>query len=334
MKLFHSIFGGRETRGRYPETLLREAIERAVDGTDTRLRLVPGYRRHLREPVIHAIDHVVALVDAIPSPLVADRRGYSAEPRLAAMFASAAAMLDMFGRDTALATFLATPDDSGAERVTALLVAERMERHMLGMDLVGDEVRRDVQQVTVSFAGHRLLDPCESEQETRRQLKRRAFDHLLALALAQILATKVKRDDLLRQRDLLRRKHTALEHGGWSFDVPEGEPPDPAALEAELDEISAQLEALRTDTNVLHTHMEVVARSLSEAESQLWAEDVTLSLDQMNIQRDEGDPSARRVVLQELHNASGQRAVMLPISLAPRELPPREDFVTAAERYL
>ena len=162
MKLFHSIFGGGETRGRYPETLLREANERAVDGTDTRLRLVPGYRRHLREPVIHAIDHVVALVDAIPSPLVADRRGYSAEPRLAAVFASAAAMLDMFGRDTALATFLATPD----------------------------------------------------------------------------------------------------------------------------------------------------------------------------IQRDEGDPSARRVVLQELHNASGQRAVMLPISLAPRELPPREDFVTAAERYL
>lgn len=205
---------------------------------------------------------------------------------------------------------------------------------MLGMDLVGDRVQHDVQQVTVSFAGHRLLDPRESEAETRRQLKRRAFDHLLALALARILDTKVQRDDLLRQRDLLRRKHRALEHGGWSFDAPEGAPPDPAALEAEIDRISAQLDALGTDKNVLQTHMGVVAESLSEAESQLWAEDLTLTLDPMNIQREEGDPSARRIVLQELHNARGRRAVMLSISLAPHDLPPREDFVTAAERYL
>jgi hypothetical protein len=214
MKLFQSIFGRGETHGSYPESLIREAIERAVDGTDNRLRLVTGYQRHLREPVIHAIDY------------------------------------------------------------------------------------------------------------------------LLALALAQILDTKVKRDDLLHQRDLLQRKHRMLEHGGWSFDAPEGDAPDLKALEAELDEISAQLDAQGTDTNVMQPHMEIVARSLSDAESQLWAEKVTLFLDAMNIQRKESDPSARRIVLQELHNARGRRAVMLPVSLAPRGLTPREDFVTAAERYL
>lgn len=209
-----------------------------------------------------------------------------------------------------------------------------MDRHILGMDLVGDQVQHDVQQVTVSFTGHRLLDPHKREEETRRQLKRRAFDHLLALALARILDTQVQRDDLLRQRDLLRRKHRALEHGGWSFEALEGAPPDPAALEAEIDGISAQLDALGTDTDVLHTHVGVVAQSLNEAESQLWAEGFALSLDPMNIQRDKDDPSARHIVLQELHNACGRRAVMLPISIAPRDLPPREDFVAAAERYL
>lgn len=114
MKLFHSIFGGDDARGRYPESLVREAIERAVDGTDARLRALPGYRKHLRAPVIHAIDHVVALVDAISAPLVADRRGYSVESRLAAVFASATAMLDMFGRDTALTSFLTTPEGVAA----------------------------------------------------------------------------------------------------------------------------------------------------------------------------------------------------------------------------
>jgi hypothetical protein len=52
---------------------------------------------------------VVSLVDAIPTPLVADNRVYGAEPRFAAVFASAAAMLDIFGRDAALSAFLATP---------------------------------------------------------------------------------------------------------------------------------------------------------------------------------------------------------------------------------
>ena len=109
--------------------------------------------------------------------------------------------------------------------MTALLLAERVERNILGMDLVGDQVRRDVQQVAVSFTAHRLLDPTPSEAETRRQLKRRAFDHLLTLALTRIAEARVERADLTRQRDLLRRKLTALEHGGWRFEPVGGRTP-------------------------------------------------------------------------------------------------------------
>ncbi len=334
MKLFFSIFGGGETGGRYPESLVEAAIERAVDGTDARLRLVPGYRKQLRRPVIHAIDQVVALVDAIPAPLVAGRREHGEEPRLAAVFASAADMLDIFVRDAALLEFLTTPEGAGAEQVTALLLAERVERNILGMDLVGDQVRRDVAQVAVSFTGHRLVDPRTNEEETRRQLKRRAFDHLLSLALARIGELSIERAELKRERDLLRRKLTALERGGWGFARTDGAPPDPAALIAELDGITAELEVLGTDPDVLKTHLAIVAGLLTEAERQLWAEEIDLSLDSMNIQRPEQDPSARRIVLQELHNAQGRRVVMLPLLLAPGDLPPREDFVTAAQRYL
>ncbi len=230
MKLFQSIFGRGETCGRYPETLVEAAIERAVDGTDSRLRLLPGYRKHLREPVVHAIDHVVALVDGMPAPTVAGRKEHGAEPRLGAMFSSAADMLDVFSRDTALADFLSSPAGTACPRVTALLLADRVERNILGMDLVGDQVRGDVQQVTVSFSGHRLLDPNASDEEAGRQLKRRAFDHLLGLALHRIAKVRVERADLARQRDLLRRKVTALERGGWGFDVTEGEHPDPGSL--------------------------------------------------------------------------------------------------------
>jgi len=72
---------------------------------------------------------------------------------------------------------------------------------------------------------------------------------------------------------------------------------------------------------------------LETAERGLWVEDVGLDLDSMNIQRDPGDPSARHMVLQELRNTRGQRAVMLPLGIAPGELPEREDCVAAARPH-
>lgn len=333
MKLFQSIFGRGETRGSYPESLIEAAIERAVDGTDSRLRLLPGYRKRLRQPVIQAADHIIGLVDGLPAPIMAGRRDHGTDPRLATVFASAADMLEIFGRDAQLKDFLATPEGRRAARVTALLLVERIERNVLGMDLVGDQVRRDVPQVVISFSGHRLLDPCAGEAENRRLLKRRSFDHLLTLALARIAEMRVERADLMRQRDLLRRKLTALGRGGWSFEPAADVQADPAALSAELDAVTTQLDALGADDGVVRAHLETVAELLAEAPRQLWTEEITLCLDAMNIQRPAQDPSARRIVLHELHNARGRRTVALPLAIAPGELPSREDFVKAAQRY-
>jgi len=84
MNLWHSIFGGDETPGRYSAAIVDMAIERAVDGTDARLRLLSGYRKRLRPAVLQAIDQVVATVAAIPAAVPVDRRAHHAEPRLAA----------------------------------------------------------------------------------------------------------------------------------------------------------------------------------------------------------------------------------------------------------
>jgi hypothetical protein len=40
------------------------------------------------------------------------------------------------------------------------------------------------------------------------------------------------------------------------------------------------------------------------------------------------------MVLHELENVGGERAILLPVTIATRDLPHREDLVTAAERYL
>jgi hypothetical protein len=334
MRLFQSIFGGRETVGHYPESLIEMAIERTVDGTDPLLRQVPGYRKRLRQPVIHALDHVVTLVDGFPATAAAGPSDYRNDPRLEALFASAEEMHQVFARDRALSEYLSGSEELGAERVTALLMARRNERNILGMDLVGDQVRRDVAQVTVSFSGHHLLEPQTMEEECRRFLKRRAFDHLLALALAQIADVRVERADLRRQRDLLQRKLRTMKRGTLSFDQPDPGEPDAAGIQAEFDAVSRQLQALGADAGLLKAHLEVVAELLAEAERQLWSKEIQLCLGPMHVRRDPGDPSGRMIVVHELQTSRGARAVVLPIAIDPRDLPRQEDFVSAAQRYL
>lgn len=333
LKLFQSFFGGEKSQSQYPESLIEAAIERAVDGTDSRLRLLPGYRKRLREPVIHAIDHVVALVDAIPAPLTAGRDDFSADPRLATLFVSADYMLDVLGRDRALTEFL-KGYAGGTDKLTALLMAERIEKNVLGMELAGEQVRRDVAQLTVSFRNHRLVDVTDNEAETRRLLKRRAFDHLLSLALARIVDVRAERTDLARQRDVLRHKLAMLERSGWSFEEGEATPSEPASLQVELADIEFELERLGSDAEVLNTHLDIVVDQLAQAEQRLHGETLHMRLDSMNIQRDAQDEAGRDIVMPEIHNARGQRSVLLLIAVAPGELPPQENRLATAYRYL
>ncbi len=86
--------------------------------------------------------------------------------------------------------------------------------------------------------------------------------------------------------------------------------------------------------DILETHLGILAEVLGKAEHQLWAEPITLFLDAMNIVRDEHEASARRIDLMELRGGKGQRMVMLPLVLAPDQLPAQVDFLTAVQRYL
>lgn len=332
LKLLQSIFGGAESKGRYPDSLIDAAIERAVDGTDSRLRALPGYRRQLRDPVVHAIDHVVALIDDFPAPVPANRGDYGNDARLRALFASPDRMMEVYGQDAALGEFRNRSADAGS--IAVLLLAERAEKRVIGMELSHDRLRGDVAQTTVSFEGHRLVDPAMDEGEARRLLKRRAFDHLLALALTGIVDVQGEHSELRRQRAVLMHKRDALHKGGWGFDGGAGTVTDCTALQAEIDAIETQISALKVDQDALNVHLKITADLLGSAERQLWAEDIAMNLDSMNILRESGGSPAEAVRFRELHNARGRRLVMLFLSLELDRLPERESFISSAARYL
>jgi hypothetical protein len=54
----------------------------------------------------------------------------------------------------------------------------------------------------------------------------------------------------------------------------------------------------------------------------------------MNIRRDAQDASAQRIMLRGLRNVRGDSLAMMLVTLAPGELPRRENALSAAARYL
>jgi hypothetical protein len=315
LRLFHSIFGGDPGADRYPESLIRDAIERAVDGTDPWLRGLSGYRRKLQPAVVHALDHVVALVDGLEEPLELSRKNYGSDPFLRLFFISNGQLDNLLQGDRELAVLLS---GAGAPATAwALLVMTCEQRGAFGVDLVGETIVRDVAQVTVSMSGHRLVDPALALAETRRHLKRRAFDHLLSLALARIVAVEDVREDLLKRRTLLQAKHDMLESSSWGFNDSSRETPPLDEVHRQLDEIEAQLLEFGGDDRYIEKHLEILTDVLANAERELWAQPLPLIVDRMGIKRNAASADAPELVLTELHNAAGQRLVARLVKIPP-----------------
>ena len=335
LQLFQSIFGsGRDDTAPYPPELIEQAIERAVDATDPRLRALSGYRKKLRAAVIHAIDHVVGLVDSLPAPLELNQANYTTKPELSAYFASVGHIRELLTLDPILNQWLKSPHGS-ADHIVMLLLMEQQERQVFGVALEGDMLRHDVAQITVSFAKHRLVDPAGAEDETRRLLKRRAFDHLLALALERITTAHAERDELERERYLLRRKCAALAAGQWGFDEAGGNtPPDPEVLQQQLAEIESQLKALGAGAGLLTAHLDIVVDVLTQAGRNFWVAGSPLIVDRLGVKQAQASELAPQIDLTVLHNAAGRKLVARLVGIARAELPPRRDLFREAQRYL
>ncbi len=338
LNLFQSIFGlGPPETGGYPEEIVQMAIERAVDGTESRLRTLPGYQKRLRPAVVGAIDHVVPLLDGLPVSVELSAENYREDPRLRVFFASIEHLRQVLREDRTLRDFLQGPAGRGVDEVHALLIMERRERKVLGMELRGERVRREVAQVAVSFSAHHLFDPTADQGETLRLLRRRAFDHLLEIALGRIGSRREKRAGLKREHDLLRRKFTALESGNWGFGAAAGEveqDQDSDTLENQIEDIERQLQELGTDADVLDARLKIVIDVLERAQEQIWFTSVTENLDSMGIRREPDAANALALDLRELRSVLGRNAIPLRVSIPRSEFPKRADFLAEAQRYL
>jgi hypothetical protein len=334
LKLLKSFFRGSETPGRYPEALVRRALNRAIEGTDPRLGLVRGCQKTLHAPVIHAIDHIISLVDGFPEPTETSAQSYGNSPILRTMFSSSARMLEVLGTDINLNRFL-RENTLTSGKIWALLLAEYASRDVFGSEIRGNIIRRDVAQRVVSFSEHRLVGLAVNSGQARSEMGSAAYNHLLALALESISDAQEARQSLDRQRTLLKRKLHILNRGGWSFDKPrQGTTLESGSVEAELEEIEMKLKALGTSDQTLTRNLDIVCRLLDSAEDHLWKEELALNLDRMNIEREAEDTSARQLTYQVLRNSRDRQLVILPVLIPLQLLPKTGDFLSKAKKYI
>ena len=340
LQFLSSLFANPQERAEGPdEALLKAAIDRVVDGTDRRLRGFGGYRKRLRPAVEAAVVHVLDLVDGLPEATEISRSAYGTDPRLRAFFASADDLQAKVGGSKAVADLLKSLSGEAPEQIFGVLTMEWEQRNVLGMDLRGDIVQREVPQVVVNFFHHRYFGPAATEAESRWQAKVRVFDYLIEKALENVVATRGKRTELEYQQRLLQRKLAAMKQGNWGLETMLAEAehgnPDLAALEAEIDSVETELGGLGARPNELEQNFQHIIDTLGRPSDCIAARKTSIGLNSMSIKtEDASTPGASQLELDELFTASGDTRIVLPGWFPRKDLPEQQDFLKEAQRYL
>jgi hypothetical protein len=329
-RLFQSIFTGGESGERYGKDLIDKAVERAIRGTDSRLMALSRHSRRLREPVMHTVEYVVALVDRLAPALPLTPAGYGQHPLLQAMFASPASLQQMLDTDSVLRE-MREQGNLGAKH--GLLACQPQTRRVFGIEEENGQVRTDVPQTLISFEQHRIIDVQVDSETLSHQIKRRAFDHILGQLLDLLEQREDSRSHLTAERKLLRHKAELLKSSGWTFNEA-GEKPNAAKLEQQLAEIETSINSLGADNQFLDRNADLLAEAFAKPETYLRMEDCTRVLDHRNQERDNlSYPGAREIHYQQLSDSRDAQRVLVRVEIDLTQLQ-QKDFFSEAARYL
>ena len=206
-KLRHTFYRNRhknEHTGSRPAELVT-AVETVVDGTDSKIRLVPGYKKKLQNIVQPALEYCDDLVNQIPEAIEVNRSTFSSNPYVNAFFTNISDLQSIFSQSSEIRDYMETShEDDGC--CCALLCMKKTEKTVFGMELSGDMLNREVPQTAVSFSDHRIYSPTPSETETRDGLRNCLFQGLATNALGRIVKLKLDNHQLQGRYQMLHAR--------------------------------------------------------------------------------------------------------------------------------
>jgi hypothetical protein len=285
-RLTNKLFGGLPGRhDRLDEQDVEKAIDIIIGEIDPRLRLVGGYRRKLRKPVIRSLVYVNRLVTRIPGPFEINRRNYGSNPQVNALFGSADDAEHLFSHSKAVNSYFEDKPDQDVVYVP--MAMSRTEKTVLGMDLSGDMVKREVAQTAVNFSGHRLGICGSSESGLRDSLRLRGIHNLALTALENITRLKMKTSELREQAILLKIKLRELRAQQRGLDALAAAGPDDLegeqVLTRHLEDTERQLNEAHIHPGTLEDYLVQVCRVFNHPSRYLRVKPNSVRVDRMGI---------------------------------------------------
>src|SRR5580765_287266 len=318
--------------------LIDELIEGVVDAVEPKVRMESRYRQKLSPCIARSIAYLRSIGREGLEPVLLTRSAWNDDARVNAFYATADDVPKFLGRTKELRAFFDNPANAEQTEAFALLAMKKEERQVFGAELHGDAVRHAVAQTTVSFSGHRLLAPAATLAAARLEIGKRILLRLAQVALSRIVELDMKATELQQHKAYLgaRLRVLALARDGMAGIVE-----DPATIASEIQAVERKLKGAvdqYIDTKgsiaTLDGYLKRIDEVFSHPEQHLALSHTPLRVSRMGVKVEDDSVPANALDLVEL--AIGEKLkVAIAIVRCPRsELPPKEDLVAQAERYL
>jgi hypothetical protein len=338
-RIVSTLFGKSDVKGEAEQQLVSELIETIVDTVEPRVRAHGRYQQKLEGPLRSTIAYLRAVGKLPAEPLLLTRANWNEDPRLNAFFARADDVPAFLGRSKELRAFFESPANAAIEEAYALLGMKKDEKTIFAPRLEDGMLKQDVAQTSVSFSEHRLIAPSASEQETRLEVGRRIVLRLAQLALARIIALDEKAVDLQQQKGYLG---TRLRMLNLARDGMEGIVDDPTTIAQQIRTVERELKETvegyietKSSLATLDGYIAQIDEVFSHPEKHVTLTQTDLRVSRMGIKVDERtDESHHALTLAELNVGDKVRGVIALVRCPRAELPPKEDLIANAERYL
>jgi hypothetical protein len=339
MGLLARLLNGGHAPDEARQRRIGESVARIV-AMNPQLRLARRYQARLETAVDAAIGYMDAIVAAIPPPRAAEAGAWAADPYIHAFFAAPEDIAPALSRSEDLRAFFA--QNPGMPEAYAVLGMAMAAKHVLGVALEGETMRRDVVQETISFSDHQVRMCARSEPELREEIVRRLVDQLGVEGLTRFAADQVRRGVLETERALLKTRLLLLERQGVGMRSMLGDELRVGAdelgrLREQMSENEGELDALGIRSESLDRQLGHVCAVLSEPGAHIYVERRCVRLNRMNVVLEPGSTEASDEITFEVAriptNPPRLRAFAL-VRFARGDLLPATSLLDQAARLL
>jgi hypothetical protein len=338
-RVLSKLFGKDGEREDADAQLIAELTDAIVDTVEPRVRAHRHYRRELEGSVRTTLAWLRNIARMPLEPVLLERARWGDDPRLNSFFGAPDAITEFLGHSRELRAFFDDPANAGVQEAFALMGMRKEEKTVFGPRYEDGLLKQDVAQTAVNFTGHRLAAPAGTAAQARLEVGRRVVLRLAQVTLTRIIEIDRKGLNLEQQKAWLstRLRMLKLARDGMHSLVD-----DPTTIEQQIDEVEHQLNEsvkgfieVKSTLATLDGYIDVIREEFSHPEQHVVLTRSKLTVTRMNIKADQDTEEPHHTLtLAELRVGDRLEAVIAPVRIPRSELPPKEDLLAKAERFL